>query len=409
MFSLYYLFTELISKEKLKWIKDSLQIFHQEAGVGKQVENITSDSYSLKFFLTGDAIFNLIDKKYLKIITDLLINYEVTVLVDSDELELYGFEYNDLLKNITLKSTLLKSKVQIIDKENFWTHLINIVKIDNKKNKIGFFQFKGPYMSRTSVYATEFIKYALKNQINIDLYTYLDGIHIGHSHQKPSEFENIAKKLKSLKNEAKEKNLDFNMLSCSRCATARGYIKEPATDDFIQSKDTIKGYLICNLNKIVDEFEHNIVIMSPNSASSQFNVLKGSNSPFDKPKNIILITRPPYNSEWSFGAISFAVASATHEIPTNVIFIENGIYNTIGNHKIDEDKKLFNIQEIIAATSDMKFLDYYIYNPSLIKRNLSVHKKIQKSIKKIKKSELGVILYNTNKKKSKYQNRIILF
>ncbi|TXT57183.1 MAG: hypothetical protein BAJALOKI2v1_520010 [Promethearchaeota archaeon] len=409
MYSIYFLFTELLSKERMNWVKDSLYKFNHETLRETKKQEMPSESYHLAMFLTGEAIYNLIDQQYSKLIEDVLLNYEASVIIDPNELELYGFEYNDLVRNFKNKSSLLESKIRIIKKENFWTYLINNIKIRNKKNRIGFFQFEGPYMSRTSVYATRFIESAIESKLNVDLYTYLDGIHIGHTHQRPSEFENIAEKLIELKSTAAEKDLDFNMFSCSRCATARGYIKTPPKDEFIQSKDAIKDYLFCNLNKIVDKFEDDCVIMSPNSASIQFNDLRTQNTSYDKPKNIVLMTRPPYNSEWSFGGISFAMASAAHEISTRVLFLENGIYNIVGNHKVDETKKLFNLQEVIAATADMEHLEYFVYNPSLKMRRLSVHNDIKEHVKNIKKYEIGNILFKTNKNKSKHQNRIIIF
>jgi tRNA 2-thiouridine synthesizing protein C len=403
------LFTELLSNEKLNWIKNSLRFFHQDKEFGSDKQQKTSSLYHISIFLTGDAIFNLIDQRYSKCIQDLLVNFEVSIILDSDELQLYGFEYKDVFKNFKIKSSLLESKIRI--KENFWTYLINNVKIKNEKNTVGFFQFEGPYMSRTSVYATRFIENALKNQVNVDLFTYLDGVHNGHTHQKPSEFENIAEKLIDLKELAKAENLGFNMLSCSRCATARGYIKKPTNEEFIQSNDLIKDFYICNLNKIVERFEHNFVIMTSNSGSLQFDEMSDSNVSYEyeDPQNIIVITHSPYNSEWSFGAISFAMASATHEIHTKVLFIEEGIYSMVGNHKIDESEKLFNFQEIIPATADMEYLDYYVYNPSLRRRNLSVRNDIKDYVKYIKKYEIGNILFKANKNKPKYQNRIIIF
>jgi len=399
-----------VSKEKLTWLKNSLSIFRQKLDLENNGQSETLNLYQLTFFLTGDAIFNLIDQQYSDIIQDFLLNYQVSFVIDSEELELYGFESNDLFRNLKNKPTSLKSKIRTVSIKNFWTNMINTIKIKNEKNGIGFFQFEGPYMSRTSVYATRFIENAIQNQLNVDLYTYLDGIHIGHTHQRPSEFENIAEKLNKLKNTARENHLDFNMLSCSRCATARGYIKKPTADEFIQSKDAIEDYLFCNLNKIVDKFEEeDYVIMTPNSASIQFNDLRTPNTSSDKLENVILMTHPPYNSEWSFGGISFAVASATHDILTKVVFIEKGVYTLVGNHRIDEAKKLFNLQEIITATADMECLDYFVYKHSLKIRKLSVHNDIKEYVKEVKKYEIGDILYKTNTNKSKYQNRIIIF
>lgn len=150
----------------------------------------------------------------------------------------------------------------------------------------------------------------------------------------------------------------FTMLSCSRCGTARGYIRNNQDKEYKVSEDVISGYLFCNLNKIIDFYEKNSLILAPNWGSVQF-----FNNDIPKPckegnlsiKNpiTIFITHSPYGSEWTFGGLSFAMACANHGIHTNIVFIEDGIYCIHGNHKVNEKDKIFNIQDIIIATSDI--------------------------------------------------------
>ena len=87
-----------------------------------------------------------------------------------------------------------------------------------------------------------------------------------------------------------------------------------------------------------------------------------------RPRLTIFISHSPYASEWTFGGVSFAVASATHDISTQVIFVEDGVYGMIGEHQITEKEKIFNLQDILEATSDLKNLKLYAHAPSLEKR-----------------------------------------
>ena len=331
--------------------------------------------FQVNFYLTGDALFTLYDMRYHKLWRELLALNIINITIDSWDCELLGLngiENNDLILDSEEYITFTNSSPYA-----FWQHLIEHISAKTWGEYFGFLEMKGPYMSRTNVDLLRALKTALKNDFSVDLYAYLDGIHLGHDCQKPSEFENIGEGLKAIQELAKKQGRESKMFACSRCGTARGYIKDKMVDTYHQSKDYIPSFLLCNLNRIIDRFEENHIILSPSSAHIQTssNYLKEKIGNEEKnvqiPPILLLITHSPYGSEWTFGGLSFAMACANHEIPIDVLFIEDGTYILMGTHKVPEEEKLFNVQEIIEATYDMDFLQYYAYDPSLENRGIS--------------------------------------
>jgi sulfur relay (sulfurtransferase) DsrF/TusC family protein len=124
-----------------------------------------------------------------------------------------------------------------------------------------------------------------------------------------------------------------------------------------------------------------------------------------KIKLSIIITHFPYDLEYAFGAISFAIASMNHQIETNVIFAEDGVYALINDHHVDEEDKIFNIQEIVESTQNEEFLKYYILKESLDKRELTINQKF-KDIPQIISNNLFRII---NLPENYYLHRVLFF
>jgi len=254
------------------------------------------------------------------------------------------------------------------------------------------------------------LKTAVSHYLKPELYGYLDGVHLGHDSQKPSEFENIGEGLLDLQESAKQKGLGSLMLACSRCGTARGYLKESKLEVFHQSEDTIPSFLFCNLNRIIDRFEGKHVILSPTSGLIRDNEMdfEDMSSSEVKPSIIIFVTHSPYGSEWTFGAISFALACANHEIATDVVFIEDGVLLLTGPHQITEGEGIFNLQEIIEATCDIENLRFFGYEPSLEMRGLS-NVYMLEGLNKIKASGLHELLISSQSQGKNNLKRVIFF
>jgi sulfur relay (sulfurtransferase) complex TusBCD TusD component (DsrE family) len=392
MNKIIFLFLNRLNEERLEWLNNLFNYLNLQRD---------APQFEICFFLSGESLYSLLDGRTSSLWMNLLTNPLIKLYVDHIELQIIGIPINLLEERYSNSIYLTPENLKI--GSNFWELLIGKIWNDSFDSRIGILQNDGPYMHRTSVYSVRLMNAALNKEFNTEFYGYLDGVHLGHKGQNPSEFENISRALLDIEHKANENKLEFLMLSCSRCGTARGYIRSQLTQELYSSDDTIPHYYFCNLNKIVTQFEKQHPIISSNSAVITLNFQRNHS----KPSLIIFLTHNPYSSEWTFGGISFAVASATHNISTQVIFIEDGIYGLIGKHQINEEDKIFNLQDIIEATADMENLEFYGYIPSFKKRNISPSPQLE-SLSLIDIGELANIILKYNRK-GLYHKRIIFF
>lgn len=404
MVKINLLFSGLIPEERLEWISEIFTEYFKRTKSNNIIRKIN-------LFLSGDALFSLIDKRVRDYWLSILKSTQIQIIIDYSELSMFGYKIDLAIMRDSIK-TIDKDNIKI-DKLDFWERLIKESMVEKFDSKFGFLQLESPYMHRTSVHALRALKAALKNNLKPELYGYLDGVHIGHKGQRPSEFENIAEELLTIKNHANEKGHDFLMLACSRCGIARGYIRTEYQKDLINSDDVISSYYFCNLNKIIDQFENKHLIYSSNSASIINDELKNQEISFNSeyydapPPIMILLTHSPYGLEWTFGGLSFAMACANHSIPTKIIFIEDGSYSIVGNHNIKDEFKIFNVHDIIEATSDMDNLEYYAYSPSLKRRGLTISRKLE-SVNLIGKNSLSDLFLHSNNRNF-FHKRVFFF
>jgi len=389
---IFFLFFNNLSRERLQWLKTILNQLNIQQ---------KSPQYEITFFLGGESLYSLLDKRTSHLWSKMLHNSQIKLYPDHNELRILGLPSDLILEKFS--DSIEFSPKYLGNSSSFWDLIIENVMKEQFDSRIGLLQNDGPYMHRTSVYTVRLLNAAINRDINTEFYGYLDGVHIGHKGQKPSEFENISQSLLNIKHKANDKNLEFSMYSCSRCGIARGYIRSPQTKDFYVSDDTIPHFNFCNLNKIIDQFEKQHPILASNSAIVLFDPQKNDL----RPELTIFITNSPYASEWTFGGISFAIASATHNINTQIIFIENGVYGLIGEHQIGEKEKIFNLQDIIEATADLENLKFFLHAPSLEKRNVILSKML-KNISLINNEDLATIVLKNNRK-GLYHKRIIFF
>jgi len=392
MISFFFLFSEKISLERFDWILNCLSNFN--------LHN-RRELNSINFFITGEAIYTLVDARYQKYWIQAISRLDVKCYVDSHEMQIIGIKQSDINKALTDKIIFLKIK----DKLEFWKVFLEKNRDIKTKLVLGFIQFNGPYMHRNSVYSCNALEAAIYKGMKPELYAYLDGLHVGHRDQKPSAFLNVGQKLITLTENAKVKGLEFLMLGCSRCGKARGYAKVKQDESYYYSGDTIPSFYLCNLNEIVRRFEENHLIISPFFGGIQ----QDNNKELDyqaSPPILIFITHGPYAYEWTFGGLSFAMACANHDIKTRVVFIEDGVYSLAGDQQFLQDEKIFNIQEMLNGISDIEDLYFYAYSPSLKMRNSSISSSIE-NIKTINAKELSELIRNTMK--STYHTRIMFF
>jgi tRNA 2-thiouridine synthesizing protein C len=389
---IFFLFLDKLSKERFEWLIALLNYLNNQQ---------RSPQYEITFFLSGESLYSLLDKRMSELWDKMLKDPQIKLFLDHHELKILGLPV-DILQS-RFSDSISLSLEDLNNNLSFWDLIVEKIMKEQFDSRIGLLQNDGPYMHRTSVYSVRLMDAAINRNCNTEFYGYLDGVHLGHKGQKPSEFENISQSLLDIKQKANEKNLEFSMLSCTRCGTARGYIRSQSTNEYYLSDDTIPYYFFCNLNKIIDQFEKQHPIISSNSALIIYDPQKSET----RPQLTIFISHSPYTSEWTFGGVSFAVASATHDISTQVIFVENGVYGLIGEHQITEKEKIFNLQDILEATADLKNLKFYAHAPSLEKRNIVLSNKL-KSVSIINNEDLANIVLKNNRK-GLYHKRIIFF
>lgn len=79
----------------------------------------------------------------------------------------------------------------------------------------------GPYISEYAEMAYKIARAALAlKHCQVNIFLYLDGVHVPKSGQKPASFANIGRLFSDLGKEG------ATVRSCIRCATARGYSAE---------------------------------------------------------------------------------------------------------------------------------------------------------------------------------------
>lgn len=379
----FFLLSSPVPVERLSWIEECLKFFFVQLYPETLMHRKTAESPLFTFFLTGDALYSLEDPETLQVWNIILSFTSVRIICDRKELDLRGIGIGPLW---------MKYPNQVIDtnssgsdgKSSFWKDLAKAARQSKPPlpGTAGWFQTASPYMHRSAWHGISFLSAALEEQLSVELYAYLDGIHIGHSGQRPTDTESISEGLIGLSEQATAAGLDCHTLACGRCATSRGYSTWDDGQGAVISTCTIKPFKIRDLNQMIDRFTHSHTILSSDAGALQ--IMKQSAAiSYDRAENIskkppvtILITKHPYSTEIVFGAVSFAVACAHAGILTRVIFLENGIYAVTGNHSTLPGSAVYNIQDVINTVAGKENLHFFAFSPSFQKRGITKTKSL---------------------------------
>ena len=213
-----------------------------------------------------------------------------------------------------------------------------------------------------------------------------------HMYQRPSEFENIGEGIAALSTVAGGSGEDPWFGACSRCATAHGYYVKNTETGGCVPVSCIDAITIRPLKEILDRFIGNHPILAHSCGGTSVSGTTGQpGTDTANPILTVMITNTPYVSEWTFGGLSMAVAACDGRDETRVIFIEQGVYSLCGNHEVTPEDRVFNVQEMVEATSDITGLHYYVYSPSLAERGLD-RAECLSSIEMIDGPGLGALL-----------------
>jgi len=415
MTSHFFLLSGPISVERLSWIEESLKFFFVKLNPENLLHHTKAPRDAVfTILLTGDALYSLQEPQTLPLWEIILSMPSVKIVCDFKELELRG---------ISVGRLKMKNPEQVIDQNSlalngqpsFWKDVMKFARQHEQPvpSMVGYLHMESPYMNQSSHAALKFLAAGVEAHASVDLYAYLDGVHLAHLGQNPSECENIGGGLEDLHERAQKKGLSFQMFACGRCAAARGYSTWDDGQGVVISTCTIKPVKIRNLKETIDQFGRNHIILAKDSASIQFKK-EGQSSSYPlqeqgrSPPVTLLVTHRPYGTEEAFGAISFAVACAYEGIRTRVIFIEDGVYSLMGEHKLEKGTHFFNLQEVIDAVAGSENLQFFAFLPSLHQRGITKNRKLN-AVLDISIPDLGQLLFFPPNGVSASHQRIIIF
>ena len=402
-----------VSRERLSWMADALKICFVSRIPESFLHNRAGGEPAVSFFLTGDALYSLHERETLSLWESILSLPSVVLTCDREELDLRGLSV-DSLKVKFPGQVLDQNGRRISHPRSFWRGLVQATRRSVPGSTgLGHLLLHSPYMHRAPGLALSCLHGALEEGMTADLYLYLDGVHAGHINQRTSECGNIGEGLEELDAIARKKGLPLQVLACERSAAARGYSTWDDGKGISVSSCTIAPVKIRDLGTIVGRFAHphlllgesgGILSMAREARPLPDAWLRGGAS---APPVLVLVTRSPYETELTSGALSLAIACAHAGIPTRVVFLEDGVYALFGSHAAEPDDLAFNIQDILEA-AEGPGLQLYAFMPSLQKRGLAKNPRIA-MVFDIGMKEFEEILFSLPKGVRADHQRILFF
>jgi tRNA 2-thiouridine synthesizing protein C len=193
MSSHFFLLSGAITQERLSWIEESLKFYF----INLNPENLlhhTKDQAEggFSFFLTGDALYSLHDPETVRIWEIILSLPAVQIICDRQELALRGISVEGL-KMKYYDQVSDHNRLGVNGQQSFWNDVVKIARQHEQPipSTIGYLQLESSYMYRSSLSAVRCLAAALDAHASVELYAYLDGIHISHSDQNPTDADNI--------------------------------------------------------------------------------------------------------------------------------------------------------------------------------------------------------------------------
>jgi tRNA 2-thiouridine synthesizing protein C len=412
--NIFFLSTPL-TLERLSWIEECLKFFFVQLYPETLMHQPKGESPVFTFFLTGDALYSLDDTETQQIWNVILSLSTVRLICDHQELDLRGVSAGHLKMKFP-DQVITTNSLGPGSQPSFWNDVI----AHSRQTKpplpgtVGWLQCESPYMHRSAWYGLQFLSAALADRLAIDLYAYLDGIHICHTGQAPTEAENIGAGIEELGERAARHGLPCQITACNRNATARGYSTWDDGQGIVISTCAVKPVKIRDISVMMDRFRQNHVILATDAGDLQI-PKRGSGPSFDRaekistaPPVIILVTKSPYSTEHASGAVAFATACAHAGILTRVIFIEEGIYALTGTHRAPANFSPYNLQDVINAVAGSENLHFFAFTPSFQKRGLSKDKSLN-AVLELGYPGLGKILFYPPGNVQAEHQRVLIF
>jgi len=378
-----FLLSTFVTLERLSWVEEIIKFFFVQLYPETLTHQSKTESPIFTFLMTGDALYSLDDPETRQIWSIILSLNSVRIICDKRELEHRGIS-TERLKMQYPDQVITANSIGSDSSPSFWKDTVALSRQSQPPlpGTVGWLQTESPYMHRSAWQGLQFLSEAVEDRLSIELYAYMDGVHMGHIGQAPTEDENVGKMLETLEERAAKHRLQSQFIACNRNAAARGYSTWDDGEGVVISTSAIKHFRIRDMSVMIERFRHNHIILSPSAGSIRFQK-KGTAPSFDRaeksstsPPVTILITSTPYSTEIVAGAIAFAVACAHGGILTRVIFIENGIYTLTGTHRLPATSPAFNLQDLINAVAGNENLHFFAFTPSFQKRGVAKDKSL---------------------------------
>ncbi len=270
-----------VTLERLSWIEECLKFFFVQLYPETLMHQPKGESPVFTFLLTGDALYSLDDPETQQVWTIILSLSTIRLVCDRQELELRGISAGHLKMKFP-DQMITTNSIGPDGQPSFWNDVAALARQTKPPlpGAVGWLQYESPYMHRSAWHGLQFLSAALSDHLAVDLYAYLDGIHVGHFGQAPTEAENIGAAIEKLNDQAARHGLPCQILACNRNATARGYSTWDDGQGTVISTCAMKSVKIRDLNVMIDRFRQNHIILSPASGSLQ--IRKGSPLSFDR-------------------------------------------------------------------------------------------------------------------------------
>lgn len=409
-----FLLSNPVTLERLSWIEECLKFFFVQLYPETLMHQTKGESPVFTFLVTGDALYSLDNMETQPVWSIILSLSAVRIICDRQELDLRGVSAGHLKMKFP-DQVITTNSLGPDGRSSFWNDVVALARQTKppQPGAVGWLQCESPYMHRSAWHGLRFLSAALADRLAIDLYAYLDGVHIGHIGQAPTEEENIGAGIEELAEQAARHGLPCQVIACNHNATARGYSTWDDGQGVVISTCAIKPVKIRDLNVMVDLFCQNHIILSADAGSLMFR--KGVTPSFDRaeksstaPPVTILITKSPYSTGSAFGAVSFAVACAHADILTRVIFLEDGVYALTGTHRTPANLLPYNLQDVINTVAGSENLHFFAFSPSFQKRGITKEKSLN-AVLDIGYPGLGkIIFYPPGNVQAEHQ-RVMIF
>lgn len=383
--------------ERLSWLAGCLKYSYLVQYPDALRHSGLEESPIFILFITGDALYSLTEKDTRSIWDIILSLPRVWLVCDREELDIRG---------LSVKALKMKYPDQIFDQNgrktsyprSFWRELIRVFrKHAPEAMSIGYLHFSSPYMHRSSQDSLNFLHAAAEEHLSPELYASMDGIHVIHINQKPAVSMNIGQGFVELDTICKKKGLRLLLLADAASAASRGYVILEAGGKKISSGCAIQQAKIQDLNFIIRRICEEHVILGSSSASILSSGKDGSVAPAKwkqspPPSLVILLSHTPYQTEYTLGGLSLAMACARNNIRTRLVFIEDGVYSLVEPTEDQSGGFIFSVQDLINSIQrEDTNLEFYAYKPSLAQREIVKNKKLS-AVLEIGTNELGRIL-----------------